>query len=672
NSQETVVDAQALLTNMCEAAKELPLKVQQRLGELAIAMTNQIENNLDGHERKITRLLNDLLFDNDKDIVQEIQANMQLRQFRNLESLTLVSDCVTGFLGDGLLLREIVRMLICQNKSDLRCFRLLGHYSSGALSTTTLEDFEKITATSLSVLINTCVSNLVKNMEASVANDSPFGVFPHLSFGCVCVYVCKPAKVVVNIVPKHICKFYEEYNREKKKFIHVWYTYTIYMYICVSMYNIVILHSIPGMKLYEHVCQLLAASSPNVVELVLGCSFSIKTASTFPFLSTYFPKVQALNVSSLPMVEAWDGREKKMLLAFEKAKWGHMQSIIVDAKHFHSLATAVHEEWAQIKHVRIKGCQSAGFLDSVKLIALSSVENVVIGYRMSSNGVVSITEEQKVFDGIQRDLRTLLTMMPNTRNLKIRVKKTFQYSPAYLTCFQSLNLKSLHNISGVAWDKVFGSKLYNQIESLSIDIDALGFVKYLGQLEEKEIEKSCYWSNALRRRGQRRFSLRSLHLSFPENIDVCRTLIEVRDGIVHNRLFNIQELTLFFHGLDDSQLQPVMSNISTFLARLFSRRNKTVRHFILKFGKVKQTNSPDHLPHIDTLASHEEDVHEHIDDIIFGILTDFKQSGLRFLHLRLPLKDDYTKYLQAVGTVEGFACDISRDCENQQLNILLY
>ncbi|ETO04838.1 hypothetical protein RFI_32558 [Reticulomyxa filosa] len=167
----------------------------------------------------------------------------------------------------------------------------------------------------------------------------------------------------------------------------------------------------------------------------------------------------------------------------------------------------------------------------------------------------------------------------------------------------------------------------------------------------------------MQRRCQRRFSLKSLYLSFPDNIDVCRTLIEAQYNIIYNQLFDIEELKLLFHSIDESQLRPVMTNVSQFLNHLFSRRNKTVRHFILKLGNIHKIHD-DHSNDYDYWYNYSErlalskKLEEEADEKIFGVLTDFNTSGLKFLHVCLPLTDDYIKYLQVCETffVVFFCC----------------
>ncbi|ETO06240.1 hypothetical protein RFI_31156, partial [Reticulomyxa filosa] len=282
------------------------------------------------------------------------------------------------------------------------------------------------------------------------------------------------------------------------------------------------------MKLYEHICELLNASSANVEELSLQCSFSIPETSTFPLLSTHFPNVKVLNVSSCPpIVSKWNlVGETKTSLAFDSSKWKAVESVTVDAKYFYSLTDAIHKDFTSLKSIRIEDCRTSGFLHFEQPVFLPSVQSVVIMYHLA-NKVISIAEfclfkkEQKIFDRVKCDIQQLLTMMHNVQSLKIGATNTLRYSEVYLKCYQGMKSRSSEyilgkNASGIAWKDVFGSRF--------IDIDAFGFVKYLGQLEEKEIEKEFYWNTAMRRRYQRRFSLKSLHLSFPDNIDVWRTL----------------------------------------------------------------------------------------------------------------------------------------------------
>ncbi|ETN97300.1 hypothetical protein RFI_40231, partial [Reticulomyxa filosa] len=247
---------------------------------------------------------------------------------------------------------------------------------------------------------------------------------------------------------------------------------------------------------------LFVSSSANVEELSLQCSFSILDKSTFPLLSTHFPNVKVLNISSsLPIVSKLNlvVRYTTTSIAFDSSKWKAVESIIVDARNFYSLANAVHKDFTSLKSIRIEGCQTSGFLHSEQPVFFPSVQSVVIMYHLA-NEVISIAEEQKIFDGVKCDIQQLLIMMPNVQSLKIGSTNTLRYSETYLKCYQRMKSRSSEyiltgkNASGIAWKDVFGSRLYNQIEYLSIDID--------GQLEEKEIEKEYYWSTAMRRRCQ--------------------------------------------------------------------------------------------------------------------------------------------------------------------------
>ncbi|ETO00511.1 hypothetical protein RFI_36929 [Reticulomyxa filosa] len=87
-----------------------------------------------------------------------------------------------------------------------------------------------------------------------------------------------------------------------------------------------------------------------------------------------------------------------------------------------------------------------------------------------------------------------------------------------------------------------------------------------------------------------------------------------------------------------------MTNVSQFLNHLFSRRNKTVLHFILKLGNVHKihddhNNDYNYSEHLALSKKLEDET----DEKIFGVLTDFNSSGLKFLHALLVISTMITK-----------------------------